>query len=85
MSLKWTKGIDHDLQQRNRTEGWHLTFPQIPRLRLLESTSSKLAGGLLVALVIKHADNILRGFATALDAWPPYLACQTYQILWSVL
>lgn len=23
MSLKWTKGIDHDLQQRNRTEGWH--------------------------------------------------------------
>ena len=81
ISLKWTKGIDHDPQQRNRTGKSRTSdICTNSKLRLLESTSSKLAGGLLVALVIKHADNILRGFATALDAWLRYLACQPLKV-----
>lgn len=46
--------MDHDREQRHRSLA----------VRYEQQYASR--GGLLVALVIKHADNLLRGFATAL-------------------
>lgn len=60
-------GMDYDRQQRNRRQCLQVTAGKDATLAV--KTFFCFSGGLLVALVIKHADNILRGFATALETW----------------
>ena len=60
-------GMANDRQQRNRRQCLQATAGKDAKVAV--KTFFCFSGGLLVALVIKHADNILRGFATALETW----------------